>query len=79
MVRKGDWKLVFDMQGHGRLFNLWNDPAEVHDLYDRPELSKKRTELLEDLLAWALRMQDPLPLPRKRYVMKKPPRGYWTR
>ncbi len=36
------------------------------------------SELLADLLAWSLRAQDPLPLPRHRYVMKTDPRNYWA-
>ena len=70
MVRKGDWKLVFDMQGQGQLYNLQDDPSEVENLYDKPERESRRLELLEDLLAWRLRVEDPLPLPRRRYVMK---------
>ena len=31
-----------------------------------------------DLLTWILRVQDPLPLPRRRYVVKTDPRNYWT-
>src|SRR5690606_17217641 len=34
MLRKGDWKLVYDMQGHGELYNLAKDPFEVNDLYN---------------------------------------------
>jgi arylsulfatase A-like enzyme len=78
MVRKGDWKLVFDMQGRGQLFDLRSDPSELENLYDKPEFAGKRLELLEELLIWRLRVEDPLPLPRKRYVMKRDPRNYWT-
>ncbi len=78
MIRKGDWKLVFDMQGQGQLYNLRNDPSEVANLYDKPDLQPKRLELLEDLLTWRLRVEDPLPLPRRRYFMKRDPRNYWS-
>ena len=78
MVRKGDWKLVFDMQGSAQLYNLTHRPPEVTNLYDQPETAGKRQELLEDLLMWRLRVEDPLPMPRKRYVMKRDPRNYWT-
>ena len=78
MLRKGDWKLVFDMQGRGQLYHLASDPAELTDLYSRPEHAAVRQELLADLLAWTLRMQDPLPLPRRRYVPKTDPRNYWS-
>lgn len=74
MLRKGDWKLVFDMEGCGQLYNLKSDPAEVVNLYDDPAAADKRVELLEELLKWRFRLEDPLPLPRKRYVMKLRPR-----
>jgi arylsulfatase A-like enzyme len=78
MLRKNDWKLIYDMQGNGRLFHLTDDPAEIHDLYDRKEYTEKKLELLQDLLAWELRTQDPLPLPRQRYIYRGDPRNYWT-
>jgi len=78
MVRKDDWKLVFDMQGSGQLYDLKRDPAELRNLYRKPEAADKCRELLEDLLTWRLRVEDPLPLPRQRYVMKRDPRNYWT-
>ena len=71
MVRKGDWKLVFDMDGRGQLYDLKADPSELGNLYDKHELIEKRSELLAELLKWRLRVEDPLPLPRKRYVMRK--------
>jgi arylsulfatase A-like enzyme len=78
MVRRGDWKLTMDMTGHGEMFDLEADPAEVHNLFDDPALLAKRAELLQDLLTWLLRVQDPLPLPRQRYVLKHDSRNYWT-
>ena len=78
MVRKDDWKLVFDMQGAGQLYDLKEDPAELRNVYGKPETADKCRELLEDLLRWRLRVEDPLPLPRKRYVIKQDPRNYWT-
>ena len=77
MVRKGDWKLVYDMQGKGQLYDLERYPGEVTNLYGKPKSTEKQMELMEDLLTWRLRVEDPLPLPRTRYVMKRPPRGYW--
>ena len=71
MVRKGHWKLTFDMEGTGRLYDLSSDPRELTDLYRQPETAEKCRELLEDMLTWRLRVEDPLPLPRQRYVMKK--------
>ena len=78
MVRKGKWKLVYNMEGKGELYNLKKDPAELDNLFNKPDLLKIQKSLMEDLLTWILRVQDPLPLPRRRYVMKKDPRNYWT-
>lgn len=35
-VRRGDWKLVLDMQGAGQLYDLVHDPCELTNLYDQP-------------------------------------------
>jgi hypothetical protein len=66
------------MEGQGQLYNLKDDPVELNDLYGSPDLAEVQRSLLEDLLTWSLRVQDPLPLPRSRYVLKKHPRNYWT-
>ena len=39
MVRCGNWKLVFDMQGNGQLYDLSQDPFELDNLFDKPELA----------------------------------------
>ena len=64
MIRKGDWKLILDMQGSGQLYNLADDPVELTNLFGRAEHAAVERELLADLLAWTLRTQDPLPFPR---------------
>ncbi|MEW6356342.1 MAG: sulfatase-like hydrolase/transferase [Planctomycetota bacterium] len=78
MLRKGDWKLDFDMQGRGWLYNLADDPVELNNLYGKPEVAEIQCEMLADLLAWTLRVQDALPLPIRRYVVKTDPRNYWS-
>ena len=78
MLRKGDWALVFDMQGAGQLYNLAEDPGELTNLFGRPEHAAIQSELLADLLAMTIRAQDPLPLPRNRYIMKTDPHNYWS-
>ncbi|TZF81204.1 sulfatase-like hydrolase/transferase [Pedobacter sp. BS3] len=82
MLRKDNWKLVYDMQGSGQLYNLAEDPAEINNLYGNNKYKDKQTELLQDLLAWELRTQDPLPLPRpnkmRKYGYKRDPRNYWA-
>ena len=78
MVRKGDWKLTWDMEGHGELYNLSTDPVELHNLFGQPAHAAVQQALMAELLTWMLRVQDPLPLPRRRYVMKRAPHNYWT-
>ncbi|MEM7538411.1 MAG: sulfatase-like hydrolase/transferase [Chloroflexota bacterium] len=78
MVRKGDWKLTWDMQGNGALYNLVDDPSELDNRFGQANVVEKQQELMADLLTWMLRTQDPLPLPRKRYVMKTAAHNYWT-
>jgi len=78
MLRKDDWKLVYDMQNRAKLYNLVDDPAELHDLYKEEGYEGKKLELLQDMLGWELRTQDPLPLPHRRYVMRRDPRNYWA-
>lgn len=81
MLRKGDWKLIYDMQGRGRMIHLSEDPGEIHNLYGSAEHQQKQMELLQDMLAWELRTQDPLPMPDKashKYIMKRDPHNYWA-
>jgi len=82
MLRKGDWKLVYDMQGSGQLYNLTADPTEIHNLFGDAKFVAKRMELLEDMMTWELRTQDPLPLPNatrdRHYGFKRDPENYWA-
>lgn len=76
MVRMGDWKLVMNSYGVGELYNLKKDPYEVHNLFGDRKYVNEQNELLAKLLAWELRLQDPLPLPRHRYHFKRHPYNY---
>lgn len=78
MLRKDEWKIVYDMQGRGQIYNLDADPAELTNLFDVPEYADVRHRLIEELLTWTLRAQDPLPLPGGIYERKSHPRNYWT-
>jgi arylsulfatase A-like enzyme len=82
MLRKDDWKLAYDMQGAGQLYNLTTDPEELVNLFGNDKYLKKQDELLRDLMTWDLRTQDPLPMPHKQgkrqYGYKKDPFNYWT-
>ncbi|MCB0064071.1 MAG: hypothetical protein KDE19_18235 [Caldilineaceae bacterium] len=59
------------MEGTGTLYNLVADPMEMSNLFGQPAHAAIQQELMAELLTWLLRTQDPLPLPRKRYVMKR--------
>ena len=56
MVRTEQWKLVhFVDEPFGQLFDLVNDPGEVHNLWDDPAHMDRKQELLRTLLAWRIR------------------------
>lgn len=81
MLRKDDWKLVCDAQGRGELYHLADDAAELKNLFGLAEHEHKQMELLEDMLTWELRTQDPLPLPDggpHKYKLKRNPHNYWS-
>ncbi len=82
MLRKDDWKLVYDMQGSCQLYHLTTDNEELTNLFGNPKYLKKLDELLRDLMTWDLRMQDPLPLPHptaaRKYGFKRDTFNYWT-
>jgi arylsulfatase A-like enzyme len=76
MLRSGNWKLVYDMDGNGRLYDLSNDPAELNNLFNNKACSDMKNKLTEKLLRWELSVQDPLPLPRSRYRFKRNEHNY---
>lgn len=77
-IRKGNWKLIFDMQENGQLYNLADDPVELHSLFDNPEYAQVQSTLIAELLGWVLRTEDPLPHPPRRYQFKSDRRNYWS-
>lgn len=78
MVRKGDWKLIFDMMGNGQLYNLAMDPFELDNLIGQEMHLDTERYMLHELLTWTLRAQDPLPVPRSNWIPKCHPKNYWT-
>ena len=60
MVRKGDWKMIYDMNKNGELYNLKNDPWEEKNLFQDKNYTQVKMDLLEELLQWVLRVQDPM-------------------
>lgn len=71
MIRKGDWKLIIDRNGQGELYNIRKDPYELRNLYGNRKYKELKSELMTDMMVWELKLQDPLPLPSKRYVFKR--------
>lgn len=77
MVRKGDFTLQMDMMGTGYLYCLRDDPYERVNLFDRPDYADVQADLLKALAVAMLRAADPLPPPRRRYRVKRHPKGWW--
>ena len=73
-VRMGRWKLTFDMLGHGQLFDLEEDPAELQNRFEDPDYRTVRQDLVEELLRLTVRAEDDLPL--ANYRPKRAPRGW---
>ncbi|MFV0378644.1 MAG: sulfatase [Mangrovibacterium sp.] len=76
MLRRGDWKLVYDMDGNGQLYNLYKDKAEMNNLFQEKKYEKVKNEMVELLLRWDISTGDALPLPAKRYRFKTNEHNY---
>ncbi len=69
-VRCDDWKLIYDMNGCGQLYNLEVDPMEIDNLFGKNKYKTIQNDMMEKLLKWTIKTQDALPYPRRRYVVK---------
>ncbi len=69
-IRAGDWKLVMASDGYSELYDLSRDPVELNNRWPDPACREIRSALQEQLLQWMLRLEDVLPLPAQRYVVK---------
>lgn len=76
MLRKGDFKLVYDMDGNGRLYNMKDDPSELDNLFGNPQYMDIENELISNLLRWEIATEDYLPVPRRRYRFKRNEHNY---
>ncbi|PCJ59000.1 MAG: hypothetical protein COA79_11615 [Planctomycetota bacterium] len=50
LIRKGDWKYVYNHTADHRLYNLKDDPNEMNDLSENEEFKEKLLELKEGLM-----------------------------
>ncbi|PSL06851.1 arylsulfatase A-like enzyme [Haloactinopolyspora alba] len=76
MVRHGDWKLVWHVDGGRELYDVAADPMELCDRWDDPELADVRQQLMERMLSWSLRLADDLPA--AAYESRRAPHN-WVR
>jgi arylsulfatase A-like enzyme len=70
MVRKGKWKLVFDMDGNGQLYNIDMDKFEINNLFNNSDFKEIQLKMMNELLKWTIKVQDPLLLPPNSYKAK---------
>jgi len=52
MIRRGDWKFNYFTHDTPELFNLREDPDELHNLAGVPQWASKMEDLKAQLLAW---------------------------
>jgi arylsulfatase A-like enzyme len=83
VIRKGDWKLLMfheewvldggrekmDTNNAIELFNLNDDMGEQHNIAQTE--TKKRDELLDQLMAWQTQMNAPIPQQQNDEYIKK--------
>lgn len=60
MWRREDYKLIFNATDVGELYDLKNDPQELHNLFYNEKYSKIKREMLEELHAEMVKIKDPL-------------------
>lgn len=60
MWRRKDYKLVFNASDVGELYDIRNDPEELHNLFYNPEYHLIKKEMLEEMHTEMVRLNDPL-------------------
>lgn len=76
MLRNDEWKLVYDMDGNGELYDLSKDPVELNNLFYNKKYADVKNKMVEKLLRWEISAGDPLPIPRSRYYFKRNEHNY---
>ena len=74
---KDGYHIQLDMMGNGYLYRIEEDPAELHNLWEDPACTGKRSELLAALASEMMKQTDLLPVPHYRYRVKIHPKGFW--
>jgi len=84
MVFDGRWKYIHCQGLRPMLFDLKNDPSELHDLGNKPEYKNECKRMAAILLDWSLQHHTRITLPPKRIEqmtdVREPPGiliGYW--
>ena len=54
MLRRGDWKLIYDMMGYGQLYNLAEDPGEINNLFGQSRTHVVQAQLMDELTRWLI-------------------------
>ena len=62
MIRSADYKYVKRLYERDELYDLQNDPWELHNVIDDPAYSDVRIELKEAMLEWYQRTCDAVPM-----------------
>ena len=56
----GPYPSVFNRSDIGELYDMVNDPWEMEDLFDLPEVKDVQGELVEVMREHMVRLQDPI-------------------
>lgn len=76
MVRMDRWKLLFDSQGRGELYDVESDPGELVNRFGDPDLVGTQLQLMTELLQWTIRTEDDLP--GADYLRKRPDHNWYA-
>ena len=60
MWRREDYKLIFNATDVGELYDLKNDPQELHNLFYDEKYTAIKREMLDELYAEMVKIKDPL-------------------
>ncbi len=61
MVRTEEWKLVIRLAGGNELYNMKNDPDEMHNLYGNHKYNNVVMELMQKMIEWCLKTDTDRP------------------